>query len=490
MLINIIYFLSGWIANLGVVPLFSFAFFLFAPAFFLFSFLLIRVCVVFEDIFHSLSYLNNNNSRQIYLSIIALLVKIFFPVLMTPIDAWAQKSDIFLSRGEQIELSTGKISHFSVGNQEVLKYKYIPSQGKILIKAKKLGFTDLVVWKNKRKKINYNFYITSKREQLKRMEIIKSLKETGLSINVIGGLIYVNGEIKDLRSYFILKKIETNKINEIILNVRISQRLKNEIIADIYQSLYATGIQYISCKEQKTVFFCQYTDGNSPSKLFKKLKEKYDIIFENTHSLNLYQNYKLQFYIIATVSNDATSLNSGINRIETKLETLISESRTNLKTDNIFLQTQKLKAKIVASPEIYLIPNNNFTLELGQETPYQVSHSQGEGQSFQTKWKFSGLRLSGKLSLQNNLFMLKYKSQLTETINESIQGPKSISSLILSPNKKQLLAKLDLAEYDSHKQMIPLLAALPLLGHFFKSHNANNSKKTIIIYAQLTQEKP
>ena len=214
------------------------------------------------------------------------------------------------------------------------------------------------------------------------------------------------------------------------------------------------------------------------------------IIFENTHSLNLYQNYKLQFYIIATVSNDATSLNSGINRIETKLETLISESRTNLKTDNIFLQTQKLKAKIVASPEIYLIPNNNFTLELGQETPYQVSHSQGEGQSFQTKWKFSGLRLSGKLSLQNNLFMLKYKSQLTETINESIQGPKSISSLILSPNKKQLLAKLDLAKYDSHKQMIPLLAALPVLGHFFKSHNANNSKKTIIIYAQLTQENP
>ena len=152
------YAFSGWIANLGVVPLFSFAFFLLAPAFFLFNFLRILVCVVLEDIFLSLSYQFNKQYRAIFLTCFLLLVKGFIAQSTAFASASSKQKNIFLAKGEQIELDINNLDSFSIGNSEVVQCKYLSKTKKFLVKGKMLGFSDLII-KSGEDQI-YHIYVT------------------------------------------------------------------------------------------------------------------------------------------------------------------------------------------------------------------------------------------------------------------------------------------------------------------------------------------
>ena len=70
-------YLSLWIGNFGVVPWFSLAFFLFLPALFCLSFLLVRVFIVLDPMILSSIYLKLLKYREKYLTFTLQLVKIF-----------------------------------------------------------------------------------------------------------------------------------------------------------------------------------------------------------------------------------------------------------------------------------------------------------------------------------------------------------------------------------------------------------------------------
>ena len=118
------YLLSGWIENLGVVPLLLFAFFLLAPAFLAFSRLLVLVCCVFEAICCLPLYLIRLiiiKFKPVLISTMQQVVKVFSYILLTlGISQSVIAKDWFLSIGEQVEINTEQISKFSVGNKQIL----------------------------------------------------------------------------------------------------------------------------------------------------------------------------------------------------------------------------------------------------------------------------------------------------------------------------------------------------------------------------------
>lgn len=476
------YALSGWIANLGVVPLFSFAFFLFAPDFFNFFFLIVRVCVVFEAISKSLCFLLTFNYRGIFLSRFPSVVKIFLLISTFNHVSHAAKKDIFLSKGEQIELSVGKLTSFSVGNKEVLKYKYLPKKGKILVKGKSLGFSDLVVW-SKKKEV-YHFYVTSKREQLKRMEIAQILKSTSLKTKVSGDIIYVDGEVKTVTAFLLLKNIERKNLENLILNVTISPEVRNKIISNLYKDFYNANYDYIYCKLIKTNIFCQYTTINRNKNLESRYSKEYLVSFYNQEKEFDHKNYKLTFKIVSTETSKNSASNSGFNSINADLSKLIEKNVLNLKAENIYLRDNDLLIKLLARPVVTTTVNDSFQIQMGGEVPYLSN----ENEEQKTLWKFAGLKLQGKLSIDRNSIKLKYKSTITKGGEKGVSGPKGNSSIYLSFNKLNPLFTVQMTESLKGRGSVPGLNKVPILKELFSSTDSSYTSKSITVYVSITEQ--
>lgn len=479
------YALFGWIANLGVVPLFSFAFFLLAPAFFFFNFLLILVCVVFEDIFYSLSSIFNIFNRDIFLSRIPPLVKIFLILLLCPQKGITKEHDHFLAKGEQIELSIEKLKTFSVGNKEVIKYKYLPRKNKILIKAKSMGFSDIIIWNQHGKKQTHNLYITSKKEQLKRMEFAQVLNSTGLHLKYAGNILYVEGTIKTLSEYLLIKNLEGQKQKNTIFNLDLDQELKNIIIAKIYEEFYSSDYRFISCFAITTQINCEYETNTENNHLLKKYQQTYRINFTNLMTKKTTSNYVLELKVLSTEKNQQYVRNTGINKIESDLMQLINENQFQLATGDILLQDENLSSKIIASPKFNLILDSPFNYQIGGEIPYSNKNKEKEI----IEWKFAGLKISGQIKMKKGKILLKYNSLLTTGNQTGINGPKGNSSIYLIPNKNYHLYSIELNNYQSSAMSTPWINKIPILKNLFSSNSRNQNIKSVSIFAKLIEKK-
>lgn len=477
------YFLSGWIANLGVVPWFAFLFFLLAPAFLSFNFLLVLVCCVFEAIFLSLC-LFLNNIRELFVYKIPALVKIFLvSVLCATSIAQADSKDIFLSKGEQIELSSRNLRSFSVGNKEVIKYKYLPSKGIIHIKAKGLGFSDLIITSKRGKKTTYRFYITSKKEQLAKMQLAQIFKDTELSLNAAGKMIELSGAIEQLSTYKKIHYLKNQKDNKssIIYNLTLHPKLRNKLIAKLYLAASKDNIEYIFCDSKNETLLCDYEAKHGEAKyLFVQSQESFAKLY-NLNKSKLDKNYIIEFKIIALQNTDSNQINSGIDSLETELDQLIRNNKAQLNTGSIFLQRHNNRAKVLSTPRVHVLLDDKFKLELGTELPIRSK----EKEKTHIEWKFSGLKLNGKLSLFKNRIKLQYNTELTEPTAKGINSPKAESSIFLDEHKLTELYSLSYEQYQKFKIGIPLLSQTPLIGHFFESKQNGHSTQKIKILAML-----
>ncbi|MBT4792756.1 MAG: hypothetical protein HON90_14370 [Halobacteriovoraceae bacterium] len=404
---------------------------------------------------------------------------------MTPTVSLASISneDIFLAKGEQIELSTDKLKNFSVGNKEVLKYKFLPKKKKILVKGKGIGFSDLVIWSQNSKKTIYHFYITSKKEQLKKMEIAQILRHSSLKIKIAGNIIYVSGKVKKLKNYLLLRKLEKMKYNNLILNASLDQNLKNEIISNIYKTLYKNDFQFISCTVNSLQITCNYSTKTSHLDALKKFQKTYQVSFININSKKAFNNYELEFRIISVESNNLSSKNSGIDQFETELQDLIQHKQINLHTNSILLKDNHIQAKLIASPKLNTVLDKKFNIEIGGEIPFR---SKTEDREIM-EWKFIGLKITGKLSFTHHNLLLAYKSLLTKGSQAGINGPKSESSQYIREGNFNLLYSINLASQESQEVSIPVLNSIPILRHLFMSSTKTFIKRKILVYTRLKE---
>lgn len=480
------YFLSGWIANLGVVPLFSFAFFLTLPVDLTLFFLIILVCLVRDPILYPLSIECYSKNTLKFLSLLALVVKVF--VITAPnlyaASELVNSKDIFLSKGEQTELKLKSLKSFSVGNDEVIKYRYLPSKGQLILKAKSIGFSDLVVWDQQNTQFKYRIYITSKRDQLKKMELVSSIDDKNIEVSLNGGLTYITGSVDTLKTYNTLKYLQSLKKSDISLNIELENGLRNEIYKEVYERILQKGIQYIYCECHSINIKCEYKNPEQLDFDTKSLEEKFKIEF-----INLTQNYsksnlKLKFNIITIDSNQAFLHKSGIDQVQFNLQELINRDKLNLISEDARFQGNNFNTKVLSSQVVLATLNNPFDISIGAEIPFRSL----SGDTEIINWKYSGLKIHGHPKEINKILALQYVSQLTNPTKDSITGPRAKSTLFISSGKTQLLYSSRIQTTSVTESGVPLLMEIPILKNLFISKDESLNIKTILCFVTLLEE--
>lgn len=468
-------------ANLGVVPWFSLRFLRFLPAFLSFSFLLHLVCIVFDAIIFPLFnrvFLYKN--RLLVIASRASIVKIFLTINFICAAQAGEFEEIFMAKGEQQEISVRNLVSYSLGNKEVIKHKFLKSQNKIILRAASLGFSDLIINQNGTR-TQYKIYVTSKREQLKKMEVAAALIQSGLKVKTFSDVLYISGEINDDKSYQLYHQILTDTKLKIVSEVKLDKNYAKKFVSQLYLHFEQAGHPFVSCHLVQLQFQCRFL----PSLITTNIKESYQEKFNVQFSVVQAQvGYKFKIYFVLVQKDLSEQLNSGMDRINMSLEKLIQEQSSQLQVGDILLQNNEFNSYLVATPTLSIMSEEKFEISMGEETPV-VNQT---ATSLTTEFRFSGLKFSGKISPFQKSFKLKYQMQITQGLSENFSGPRGSSALLLNLDSVKQVLDIDLTQKSSQDKNIPWIKHIPILGKILSSQATQNKHSILKLYLAVEEE--
>lgn len=471
------YLFSGWIENLGVVPLFLLAAFLLAPALTLLFFLILLVTCVLDAMTYPSqfnSYLTKNRLK--YLSLAVLFVKMFF-LNSSNLASASKGSQIFLSKGEQTVIKFQGLTRFSIGNKQVLKVTHGPKKNRLLIKGDMIGFSDLILWHGT-KKSHYSIFVLSKREQLKRMSTLSDLKSTGLEVSTTGAITYIKGEITTYLSYLTIQKFVQHDKN-IVTDISVHRILKRKILMDIYSQLYPKGTSFINCYFQQLKINCSY-DGPLDKASTQNLKSRYLINFSSLKA-NDQDNLLIEYKIIQVDFLNSEVNTLGLSQITTKLSQIINQSASL--DSNVLMQSTDMKASIIAEPKVITTLNQQSSLELGSTIPYTKEGKEGP----QIFWQFAGLKVNSTLKIKNSKVMLSYNTEFSRPMGEAISGTKGKGFFYITSDEYTPFFQIGYNTSQEITKGIPILKDIYLLSSLFSSKSKGSTYKQIIAFARLSK---
>jgi hypothetical protein len=475
------FYLSLWIANFGVVPLFSLAFFLFLPLAFSLFFLILFVFNVLEPIFKT--FVKLFNLKQYFLTFLICIVKVFFITKLQTIDiaaaSTASKRDIFIARGEQFELNINDLKSYSIGNKAVVSSKYYKTQNKLLIKGKSIGFSDIVIWRAKQKS-TYNIYVISKKEQLNKYQAINGFKEIKLKATPINDNFYIEGKIDKLKDYIIFKSLM--KDSKAISAVTISNQLKRSLIEQIYLEL-DHEVHFLSCTFKYADLICVISFEDLNNLKVQSLSKKYFIKMQPNNEIKTNENYKVTLNLLKIERNKQESLSLGSYKVEGELQDLLRDQSQLYESNSVLIKNDHLFAKSIASPSLIVSLDQENTIELGAESPFTVSNQFGQN----TQWKFSGLRMQIKLFEDKGRMGINLTNELTSPREENISGNKIKSTFFIDLERKINIFRIKINQKNKIQESIPVLENIPILKDLF-SHEVFETGD-IEIRGYLTVEK-
>lgn len=475
-------YFSLWISNFGVVPCFSLRFLRFLPIFLSFKRLLHLVCIVREAIIFSLfnwSILSKN--RRLLLTLSAGIVKVFLLSSTQCIAKTALVEEIFLSKGEQTELLVKDLESYSIGNKEVLKHKYLKSKGLIILKGASLGFSDLII-NTKKGKHSYKIFVTSKRSQLKKMETAGAIKKSGLTVSTYSDVLYVSGEIQDLKTYLLFQKILKDEKLKIVSEVKLAPTFAQNFIDRLYRDFKRADFQYVSCQILEIDFYCQYLGDSGQKSLIKKYKEQYfvDITpMESTRSL------KLRLYIVFVKELNLTHRESGLSQLNASLAEVIEDQKRSLRVGDVLLKDELTESYLISSPSLSIMAGEKFELSIGEEQPIfnQTPTSQT------TVFKFSGIKFSGILNPLADHYKLNYQTEVTEGGQANFAGPRSQSAFLIDLDQTKEILDFELDQKLSTIQDIPWIKSIPLIGKLLSRREKNYNKSVLKFFVTIEEDR-
>jgi hypothetical protein len=472
-----------WISNLGVVPLFLLAAFLFAPeAFFLFL-RRVSVIAVLEAINIS-QWITNYflNLKLLNLTRSLLFVK---ALLLLPCASNAQISqfDLILAKGEQKELLFSQLNKLSVGNSEVITHKLI--KNKLLIKGKKIGFSDLIVWSPK--PVKYNIYVLSKQKYLKTIQLADALGNLGLVIDIKGPMITAKGEVLDLADYLYLHKIKKQFQEQVFFKIKLSSQLRNLIISKVYQELYSRGFSKVSCTNQWLDVNCRY-EGSHQKSVIDELKKNYSVNFSEEESISLQKNYRLKMKIVQLEGLDGQELKFGLDKLSASVGDLFEFGLRKLIDENVVLLSQShMELSTLAEPELIVNLTQPQLVEIGSQIPFQNVTGQRGAIIAPIDWKFAGLRITTNITPQYGKFLIKYGTEFSRPMDQGISGSKEESTVFLRPGESIKIFQIGYKTSSLEKNQIPYLSEIPILKELFTSRSKGASYKQIYGYISIDE---
>lgn len=497
----IYYFLSGWMANLGVVPLFLFCAFLFWPLFFILFALFVSVIFVRDDIWmlltrcsillfkvrnltNSETYVKGKFLNFFFLEKESFLlntnrtVSIVFFILIS-FKSMAITPDLWIGQGEHKEIipSLG-IRNFTIGNPEILSYKIIGKDQKLLIKGKKTGHTEILIWNKNGEKISYSIFVLSRIKHQEMQDIAHQLSSDSLKVYPVGDSLWIEGKIEKIDTYVLLQKIKAKEKNRLWIRAEVSLEVKKWIIGEIYKGFLDQNIEFIKCWWEQSEILCHLPQGGKELEIVKHFEENYGVLFLKHQFNSPKNNFKLKFKIIQIENIVGEEIKTGLDQITGHLGELFKSGLTGILFKNpIALNLKDYNFSTLASPEIALSSNQNSTIEIGQEIPFE-SFSANNGKVI--NWKFAGLKISVKLLESSDYFKLEYETELSDgEINSTIKGNKGKSTVSLELNSPLELFQIELKTKSAKIDQMPFLSKIPLVGEIFKSKGNSETHKRI-----------
>ncbi|MEX0798955.1 MAG: hypothetical protein WD025_05905, partial [Bacteriovoracaceae bacterium] len=286
-----------------------------------------------------------------------------------------KSNEHFLAKGEQVELAMQDLESFSVGNKEVVKSKFYAAKGKLLVKGRSLGFSDLVVWTKRGVKVSHHFYVVSKREQLTSFQLANDFKSLGLNVKALAFELLVSGELDSLQELSLFNLYMRKNRDKVINMVKLSQKLKNKIISNIYLKL-SNDSSLLICSPVQTQIECLYEGMDTNSPKVKKVARDYMAAFTPRSHKFAVSNYKIEFKVFKTDKNEMTNLGLGLDKLGARVGDLLNGSPETLVQENrLFFSNKDLASKVVSSPAILTNLNHQSSIQLGAEIPV-VSQNQ------------------------------------------------------------------------------------------------------------------
>ncbi len=471
-------------ANLGVVPLFLFVAFLLAPDALFFCLRRFSVTAVLDAICISRDMFRHYMGLKLLNVATSLFfVKIFLLLPSASLAADSPK-DIVLAKGEQKEIELKDLRNFSVGNPEVISYKFLPKQGKLLVKGKKVGFTDVIIWSAKGKE-TFSLYVLSKQKFLKTFQLADALKNLNLEIDIKGPVMTASGILSDFSDYLYLQKIKGQFQDQVFFKIALDARLRNHIVGQIYKKLYANGFSSVSCQVDWLDILCFY-EGTQNENLLKQLSTFYRVTFIQQDSRLKHKNYRLKLKLIQLERMDGKEIHLGMDSFQTTIGDLFDLGIRKLVENNVvFLQRSKLDLSTLAEPELIVNLSTPQLIEIGSQIPYQNIAQQGATVIAPIDWRFAGLKIKTKITESFGKLLLEYETEFTRPVGQAINGSKEVSSALLEVGVPMKIFQIGFQTTSRDRKGIPILSEIPILKHIFESKSDQNTYKQIYGYVVL-----
>lgn len=474
-------YFPGCTENLGVVPLFLLSAFLCFPIFVAFLFLTERVCFVFDA-------MGITSSKSLIAGHRFSYFLFFVKIILLQGVVWGAEPDktLIFSKGEQKIIHFESLSHYSLGNPEVISKKLSLPKKTLYLKGKKMGYTDLILWDKSKHKQHYHIYVLSKREALKMADLIQSIQFLPLEIQFQGTGVKVSGTLDRLEELEFFEKIKRDWKKPLWNAVNYTQKLQKQLISKIYLEFFQRKIQSYSCQlGQDQIFLCHYKSFSRLTDLEKLFSLKYGIQF-NYHPLSISEsNFRLSFKIVQVERHDGKEFSLGLYQLSGTIKSLINIGEISLIENNaVNALNQHFKFKTLAEPEITTNLNTPGKINLGMSHPYpQLQRSEN---IVQTDWKDTGLKIDYQLQNHSSDLKLKYSIELSSHSDGGIKQSREHAELSVERSSQFIpIFHTGLQQNQSSKEGIPLLSNIPILGHFFSYSRTTHNFKCIIGFVKV-----
>ncbi|MBA2405700.1 MAG: pilus assembly protein N-terminal domain-containing protein [Bdellovibrionales bacterium] len=382
-------------------------------------------------------------------------------------------------------MSFESLKNFSVGNPEVISYKFMPKSGKLLLKGKKVGYTDLVVW-NKTGKEVISIYVLSKQKFLKTFQLADALKNLNLTIDIKGPIMTASGVLSDFSDYLYLQKIKGQFQDQVFFKITLDQKLRNHIIGQIYKKLYANGFSSVTCQADWLDILCFHEGTNTNTEFLKQIASFYRVSFIQQDSRLRHKNYRLKLKLIQLERMDGKEIHLGLDKLQANVADLFVNGIRNLIDKNtVFLQQTQMDLSSLAEPELIVNLNSPQLIEIGSQIPYQNIGVQGATVIAPIDWRFAGLKIKTKITESYGKLLLDYETEFSRPVGTAISGSKEVSSALLEIGVPMKIFQIGFQTTSKDRKGIPLLSQIPILKHLFESKSDSKTYKQIYGYVVL-----
>lgn len=412
------YFFSGWIENLGVVPLLLFSAFLFFPDLtFLFS-LLFLVTAVFETIFSAFLYLKIHKVFKSDKLLLNFLLTVKVVIVISPWCAGYSMERLVLTPGELSDLQVTDFKQFYVEDKSLLEVNETENKGKLLIRGKKRGKTTLTLVprnKGEKKFLKVEVIIVSSSEK----HFLENAKSYGLEFEYEKGKIYLDGTIRNRKIYdYIIKRIHPLQLVD-LNKIKLSDELSKNLLTNLYLTFRENNIFTSYCKFHGVRVSCDIWD---------------DVLLEKEKLKDLEKNFILTLTFVNTkkprcaeikIFNLSSSDEFNLNQVENYFSINMKNFSTSEFPEVFNVGGIENNIKLFHKINLNILLNKKYEINIGKTNKTTISNgifSEGINESY-----FSGIKIkfeiktssSGLIVESTNNFIESNRSQRQTTSNST-----------------------------------------------------------------------